>query len=110
MYIKTDVRAVLAAVFLNEELGPLGRIGCAICLIGSVIIVLHAPPDEPIETVDEILNYALKPGSLFLFNIDFHFRFSVLLYTSDNIRCSDDISHCPSIWQEKPSRLPIYLF
>ena len=52
----------MAAIFLNEELGPLGRIGCAICLIGSVIIVLHAPPDVPVETVDEILNYALQPG------------------------------------------------
>lgn len=55
--------AVLAAIFLKEELGPLGRIGCAICLIGSVIIVLHAPPDRPIDTVDEILHYALQPGS-----------------------------------------------
>lgn len=59
------IGAVLAAIFLKEELGPLGRIGCAICLIGSVIIVLHAPPDEPIETVDEILNYAIQPGFLF---------------------------------------------
>ena len=55
----------MAAIFLKEELGPLGRIGCAICLIGSVIIVLHAPPDTEIETVDEILNYALQPGFLF---------------------------------------------
>ena len=60
----SDFSAVLAAMFLNEELGPLGRIGCAICLIGSVIIVLHAPPDTEIETVDEILNYALQPGML----------------------------------------------
>jgi magnesium transporter len=58
----TEIRAVLAAIFLKEELGPLGRIGCAICLIGSVIIVLHAPPDINVETVDEILNYALQPG------------------------------------------------
>jgi magnesium transporter len=62
----TDDRAVLAAMFLKEELGPLGRIGCAICLIGSVIIVLHAPPDTDIETVDEILNFALQPGISFL--------------------------------------------
>jgi hypothetical protein len=27
-----------------------------------VIIVLHAPPDVDIETVDEILNYAIQPG------------------------------------------------
>lgn len=31
-------------------------------LLGSVIIVLHAPPDEEIETVDEILGYAIQPG------------------------------------------------
>jgi hypothetical protein len=49
-------------VFLKEELGILGKMGCAICLIGSVIIVLHAPPDKDIQTVDEILNYALQPG------------------------------------------------
>lgn len=54
--------AVLGAYFLKEELGTLGKLGCAICLIGSVIIVLHAPPDKDIETVDEILNYAIQPG------------------------------------------------
>jgi uncharacterized membrane protein len=58
------IGAVLAAVFLKEELGILGKLGCAICLIGSVIIVLHAPPDKEIGTVDEILNYAIQPGFL----------------------------------------------
>lgn len=56
------IGAVLAAVFLKEELGTLGKMGCGICLIGSLIIVLHAPPDKDIQTVDEILNYALQPG------------------------------------------------
>ena len=58
------IGAVLGAYFLDEELGVLGKLGCAICLIGSVIIVLHAPPDEEISTVDEILNYAIQPGRL----------------------------------------------
>lgn len=56
------IGAVLGSFFLNERLGTLGKLGCAICLIGSVIIVLHAPPDEEIKTVDEILNYAIQPG------------------------------------------------
>lgn len=59
------IGAVLAAVFLKEELGTLGKMGCAICLMGSVIIVLHAPADKEIETVDEILGYAMQPGFLF---------------------------------------------
>jgi len=56
------IGAVLGAYFLNEKLGVLGKLGCAICLLGSVIIVLHAPPDQEIETVDQILNAAIKPG------------------------------------------------
>jgi hypothetical protein len=56
------IGAVLGAYFLHEELGILGKLGCAICLIGSVVIVLHAPPDKEIKTVDEILHYALYPG------------------------------------------------
>lgn len=55
------IGAVLAAVFLKEELGTLGKMGCAICLLGSVIIVLHAPSDKDIQTVDEILGYAMTP-------------------------------------------------
>ena len=56
------IGAVLGSYFLKEELGTLGKLGCAICLIGSVIIVLHAPPDSEIETVDEILHLAIQPG------------------------------------------------
>ncbi|KAF9443476.1 DUF803-domain-containing protein [Macrolepiota fuliginosa MF-IS2] len=58
------IGAILASFLLNEELGHLGRLGCTLCLIGSLIIVLHAPEDKPVETVDEILNYALQPGFL----------------------------------------------
>jgi drug/metabolite transporter (DMT)-like permease len=58
------IGAVLGSYFLKEELGTLGKLGCAICLIGSVIIVLHAPPDQEIKTIDEILNYAIQPGIL----------------------------------------------
>ncbi len=56
------IGAILAAIFLKEELGTLGKLGCANCILGSVIIVLHAPPDKDIQTVDEILDYALRPG------------------------------------------------
>lgn len=44
--------------------------GCAICLIGSVIIVLHAPADKDVQTVDEILEYAMRPGFLiYIFSV-----------------------------------------
>ncbi|RLL97097.1 hypothetical protein CFD26_102582 [Aspergillus turcosus] len=58
------IGAVLGSYFLHERLGILGKLGCALCLLGSVVIVLHAPPDKPVETVDEILDYAIQPGFL----------------------------------------------
>ncbi|GAA6009162.1 hypothetical protein JCM11491_005775 [Sporobolomyces phaffii] len=59
------IGAVLAAFFLGERLGPIGISGCSLCLVGSLIIVLHAPEDKEIATVDEILDYALQPGFMF---------------------------------------------
>ncbi|KAF4591570.1 DUF803 domain membrane protein [Ophiocordyceps camponoti-floridani] len=58
------IGAVLGSYFLEEELGTLGKLGSAICLIGAVVIVLHAPPDEDIQTIDQILHYAIQPGFL----------------------------------------------
>lgn len=54
------IGAILASFMLDEKLGRLGVCGCASCIIGSVIIVLHAPSDKEVETVDEILAYASK--------------------------------------------------
>ncbi|KAH9887306.1 DUF803-domain-containing protein [Cubamyces lactineus] len=56
------IGAILASFLLDEELGHLGRVGCSLCLLGSLIIVLHAPPDKDVKTVDDILYYARQPG------------------------------------------------
>lgn len=53
------IGAILASFVLNERLGRLGQVGCALCLIGTVIIVVNAPEDRDIQTVDEILMYAM---------------------------------------------------
>jgi magnesium transporter len=56
---------VLGAYFLNERLGHLGKLGCGCCIIGSVLIVANAPSDKDIQTVDEILEYAVQPGQFY---------------------------------------------
>ncbi|CAK7215963.1 hypothetical protein SCUCBS95973_002644 [Sporothrix curviconia] len=68
------VGAVLSSYFLDEILGTLGKLGSAICLIGAVIIVLHAPADEDIQTIDEILHDAIQPGFLI-------YSFTVTVYS-----------------------------
>lgn len=73
---------MLASFLLNEELGHLGRTGCALCLIGSIIIVMNAPPDKEIQTVDEILHYAIQPGmSTFGSLTDYLFAAGFILYS-----------------------------
>jgi len=58
------VGAILASFLLGEELGHLGRVGCTVCLLGSLIIALHGPEGQDVQTVDEILRYAIQPGFL----------------------------------------------
>ncbi|OQO05865.1 hypothetical protein B0A48_09960 [Cryoendolithus antarcticus] len=71
------IGAVLGSYFLEEQLGILGRVGCAICLIGSVVIVLHAPPDQELRDIDELLHYAL--GWPFLFYCALVSAFAVVM-------------------------------
>ncbi|CAD6886484.1 unnamed protein product [Tilletia controversa] len=56
------IGAILASFILKEELGRIGIVGCTLCLVGTVIIVVNAPEDKEIKTVDEILNYAMQPA------------------------------------------------
>lgn len=55
--------AVMGSYLLNEKLGPVGGSGIALCLLGAVLIIVHAPAETPVETIDQILDYALQPGS-----------------------------------------------
>ncbi|KAI9026890.1 magnesium transporter NIPA-domain-containing protein [Hyaloraphidium curvatum] len=56
--------AILASIFLGEKMGSEGVIGCALCIIGSIIIILHAPEEKVVNSVDEILQYAVQPAFL----------------------------------------------
>ena len=56
-------RAILGAYFLSERLHLLGKIGCAICLTGSLLVVANAPLDKEVSSVEEILELALRKGT-----------------------------------------------
>ncbi|XP_038878973.1 probable magnesium transporter NIPA6 isoform X1 [Benincasa hispida] len=58
------VSAVLAHFILKERLHKLGILGCVMCIAGSVIIVVHAPREVPITSVQEIWNMATQPAFL----------------------------------------------
>lgn len=58
--------AVLAHIILKEKLHIFGILGCALCVVGSTTIVLHAPQEREIESVKEVWDLATEPGKLFL--------------------------------------------
>ncbi|XP_040999569.1 probable magnesium transporter NIPA2 [Juglans microcarpa x Juglans regia] len=56
--------AVLAHFILEEKLHIFGVLGCVLCMVGSVSIVLHAPQEKSIHSVKEVWHLATEPGFL----------------------------------------------
>ncbi|XP_042046189.1 probable magnesium transporter NIPA4 isoform X1 [Salvia splendens] len=56
------ISAVLAHVILREKLHIFGILGCALCVVGSTTIVLHAPQEREIESVKEVWDLATEPA------------------------------------------------
>lgn len=54
--------AVLAHIFLKEQLNIFGILGCVLCITGSITIVLHVPAEQPIESVAQVWQLAMQPG------------------------------------------------
>eukprot|EP00041_Stephanoeca_diplocostata_P020964 m.479711 g.479711 ORF g.479711 m.479711 type:complete len:406 (-) comp21705_c0_seq1:2525-3742(-) len=72
------VSAVLAAVLLNERLSVTGKLGCGLCVLGSTVIVLNAPVERDIKSVDEI-TIMMATNHVFQLYALFVLSFSLLL-------------------------------
>ncbi|KAI6651053.1 Magnesium transporter NIPA2-like isoform X2 [Oopsacas minuta] len=55
------VTAILAAYFLNECLNTIGKIGCLLCIVGSVVIILHAPGEGELPNLHTVTTYIFSP-------------------------------------------------
>ncbi|KAG8640760.1 hypothetical protein MANES_13G079200v8 [Manihot esculenta] len=58
------VSAVLAHFLLKEKLQKMGMLGCLLCIVGSTVIVLHAPEEQSINSVEQIWELAIQPAFL----------------------------------------------
>ena len=58
--------AVLASRMLGEKLNILGKIGCLVCLLGSTVVVLHAPKEQNLNTLAELSEKLHDPGSYWM--------------------------------------------
>ncbi|KAF9918047.1 hypothetical protein BX616_010448 [Lobosporangium transversale] len=58
------VCAVLSSMVLKEKLSLTGKIGCALCIVGAVVIVLHAPAQAAVTDIDQFKRFVIQPGFL----------------------------------------------
>ncbi|KAE8583738.1 hypothetical protein XENTR_v10020669 [Xenopus tropicalis] len=58
------VSAVLSSYFLNEYLTSPAKTGCALSILGSTIMVLHAPQEEEVSTLSDMEVKLKQPGFL----------------------------------------------
>ncbi|CAK7329540.1 unnamed protein product [Dovyalis caffra] len=58
------ISAVLAHFMLKERLQKMGVVGCVSCVVGSVVIVIHAPQEHTPSSVQEIWILATQPAFL----------------------------------------------
>ena len=78
--------ALMASYFLKEKLNLLGKVGCLLCLLGSTLIVVHAPISQDIQTMEELLNRILEPGMskyFMLVSYTYHKSVSTLMMIPD---------------------------
>jgi hypothetical protein len=54
--------AVLASRVLKEKLNLLGKVGCALCVIGSTVMVIHSPKEQEVSNIDQLKNMVAQPG------------------------------------------------
>uniref|UniRef100_A0A8B9TPX8 Magnesium transporter NIPA2 n=1 Tax=Anas platyrhynchos TaxID=8839 RepID=A0A8B9TPX8_ANAPL len=56
------VSAVLSSTFLNEQLNVHGKIGCLLSILGSTVMVIHAPQEEEVSSLESMAEKLKDPG------------------------------------------------
>uniref|UniRef100_A0A3P9K5T9 Zgc:101583 n=1 Tax=Oryzias latipes TaxID=8090 RepID=A0A3P9K5T9_ORYLA len=56
------VSAVLSTYFLNEQLNIHGKVGCLLCILGSTVMVIHAPQEEEVGSLTAMAEKLKDPG------------------------------------------------
>ncbi|RVE74053.1 hypothetical protein OJAV_G00037580 [Oryzias javanicus] len=56
------VSAVLSSYFLTERLNLHGKLGCMLSILGSTTMVIHAPQEEEISSLEHMSKKLVDPG------------------------------------------------
>ena len=58
------ITTILSTIFLKERLSFVGKIGCFMCIVGSIIIVMNAPAQSSAKNIEEMQHFVIAPGFL----------------------------------------------
>ncbi|KAM7374720.1 hypothetical protein PAMP_007361 [Pampus punctatissimus] len=58
------ISAVLSSYLLGEVLNVVGKLGCLLCVLGSILLVIHAPQEQEVTSLHDMTNKLLEPGFL----------------------------------------------
>ncbi|XP_062979403.1 magnesium transporter NIPA4 [Elgaria multicarinata webbii] len=58
------ISAILSSYLLGERLNLLGKLGCMLSIVGSTVLVIHAPEEEEVTTLGEMSSKLKEPGFL----------------------------------------------
>ncbi|XP_061833549.1 magnesium transporter NIPA2 isoform X1 [Nerophis lumbriciformis] len=56
------VSAILSSYFLSERLNLHGKLGCLLSILGSTTMVIHAPQEEEISSLEHMARKLVDPG------------------------------------------------
>ncbi|XP_043925268.1 magnesium transporter NIPA4 [Protopterus annectens] len=56
------ISAVMSSYLLEERLNLFGKLGCMLSVLGSTVMVIHAPEEVEVTTLDELASKMKEPG------------------------------------------------
>ncbi|XP_077402272.1 magnesium transporter NIPA3-like isoform X2 [Vanacampus margaritifer] len=54
--------AILSSYLLGEALNVAGKLGCVLCMLGGVLLVIHAPQEQEVTSLEEMSHKMLQPA------------------------------------------------
>lgn len=54
---------MLSSYFLTERLNLHGKLGCLLSILGSTTMVIHAPQEEEITSLEDMAEKLVDPGT-----------------------------------------------
>uniref|UniRef100_A0A3B5AVK6 Magnesium transporter NIPA2-like n=1 Tax=Stegastes partitus TaxID=144197 RepID=A0A3B5AVK6_9TELE len=58
------ISAVLSSYLLGEALNVVGKLGCLLSVLGSTLLVIHAPQEQEVTSLRDMTDKLLEPGFL----------------------------------------------